>query len=159
MKFLTKTECEGWLPQKGRELPSRTNSLVHRVDFPTEPYRIYGLARFLGDFFLKNEAALLWITEWGIWPSSENWPMYYRLRRSFEDNRALEEAPGHFFLQGETDDLVSFIQLSLLNGWEGYVLTETAGNLFFSHDEFLELFVDNEGALRELEAELTEWAL
>jgi len=42
---------------------------------------------------------LLWITEWGIWPSSEN-------------------------LEHETEDLASFMQIAMLNGWGGYVLTD-----------------------------------
>jgi hypothetical protein len=37
---------------------------------------------------------LVWITEWFIWGSSENWNLYYKLRQSYGDLRLLPEAPG-----------------------------------------------------------------
>ena len=75
-------------------------------------------------------------TAWGIWPSSENWHLYYRLRQSYGDYRLLEETPGHLFLKHESEDLASFLQLAILNGWGRYLLAEADYvNVFFSHDE------------------------
>lgn len=85
--------------------------------------------------------ALLWITEWGIWPGSENWHLYYKLRHSYGDFRLLHEAPGHLFLDYEVEDLASFLQIVMLNGWGGYVLTEADYvHAFFSHDEYIDFF-------------------
>jgi hypothetical protein len=94
---------------------------------------------------------LLFVTEWGIWPSSENWHLYYKLRQSYSDNRLLQDAPGHLFLEHEMEDLTSFLQLSMLNGWGGYVLTEANYvNAFFSHDEYIDFFAENSASLAEI---------
>jgi hypothetical protein len=91
---------------------------------------------------------MLWITEWGIWPSSENLHLYYRLRQSYNDHRLLHEAPGHFFLQHEAEDLASFLQLAMLNGWGGYILAEAAYlNAFFSHDEYIDFYGRDESSI------------
>jgi hypothetical protein len=94
---------------------------------------------------------LLWTTEWGIWSSTENWHLYYQLRHSHGDQRLLHEAPGHLFLEYEAEDLTSFLQLSMLNGWSGYVLTHANyANVFFSHDEYLDFYSDNQDMLDEI---------
>jgi hypothetical protein len=94
---------------------------------------------------------LLWITEWGIWPSSENLHLYYKLRQSYGEPRLLQEAPGHLFLDYETEDLASFLQLAMLNGWGGYILTEANHmNVFFSHDEYLQFFAAEESNLADV---------
>jgi len=84
----------------------------------------------------------------GIWPSSENWHLYYKLRQTCGDNRLLHEAPGHLLLEHEAEALASFLQLSMLNGWGGYVLTEANYvNAFFSHDEYFDFFANNSANL------------
>jgi hypothetical protein len=88
---------------------------------------------------------LLLITEWSIWSSSENWHLYYRLRQSYGDRMLLHEKPGHLFLEHEAEDLASFLQIAMLNGWGGYVLTHANYmNAFFSHDEYLDFFAKPE---------------
>lgn len=77
--------------------------------------------------------------------------MYYKLRQSYGDFRLLHEAQGHLFLEHEADDLVSFLQLSMLNGWGGYVLTEMDYvNAFFSHDEYIDFFAKESANLPDL---------
>jgi len=67
--------------------------------------------------------------------------LYYKLRQSYQDARVLQEAPGHLFLEDESEDLASFLQLAMLNGWGGYVLTHADYvNAFFSHDEYIDFF-------------------
>jgi len=91
---------------------------------------------------------LLWLTEWGLWPSSENWHLYYKLRQTCNDPRLLDEAPGHLFLEHETEDLASVLQVAMLNGWGGYVLTEADYvNAFFSHDEYIDFFANHDANL------------
>jgi hypothetical protein len=115
-----------------------------RVPFPAKPYAIFSIAHWIATELTYRRETLLWITEHGIWPGSENWQLYYRLRQSYHDERLLQEAPGHLFLTHETEDLASFLQLSLLNGWGGYVLTDADyANLFFSHDEFIDFYSKN----------------
>ncbi len=98
---------------------------------------------------------LLWITEWSIWPSSENWHLYYKLRHNYGDLRLLHEAPGHLFLGHESEDLASFLQVAILNGWGGYILTQADYvNAFFSHDEFIDFFAKLDDNLQEVRKEL-----
>lgn len=121
---------------------------TERIAYPPEPYRIYYFAHWIATSLTYRQPALLWVTEWGIWPSSENWHLYYKLRQSYGDQRLLHEAPGHLFLQHEAEDLGSYLQLAMLNGWGGYVLTDANYvNVFFSHDEFIDFFAEQEAAL------------
>ncbi|SNT25336.1 hypothetical protein SAMN05421770_106103 [Granulicella rosea] len=94
---------------------------------------------------------LLWITEWGIWPSSENWRLYYKLRESYGDRQLLEDAPGHLFLEHETEDFASFLQLAIQNGWGGHIQPVAPYvTAFFSHDEYMDFYSNNKDILEEL---------
>jgi hypothetical protein len=142
MRFYTKDECEEWLCGLQRVKPDATPGVrTAHVHFPTAPSRILSLAQWVGSSLLYRSPALLWITEWGIWSSSENWHLYYKLRQSYGDIRLLHEAPGHLFLGHESEDLTSFLQIAMLNGWGGYILTQANYvNAFFSHDEYIDFF-------------------
>ena len=146
MRFCTKEECETWLSDQQRQKPDLMPDVrVERIEYPPEPYRVFFFAHWIASQLTHRRPTLLFITEWGIWPSSENWHLYYKLRRSYGDDRQLHEGPGHLFLEHEAEDLASFLQLSMLNGWGGYVLTEANYvNAFFSHDEYAEFFGSND---------------
>jgi hypothetical protein len=100
---------------------------------------------------------LLWPTEWGIW-GDEAEPIYYRIRQSYADHRLLHEAPGHLFLTHEREDLATFIQLTILNGWGGFILSHTNYlNAFISHDEYVEFFADEQLHIDIVKNELQKW--
>lgn len=149
MRFYKEKECNEWLKGRERVKPDAVEGLLSlRIPYPPKPHRLYYFAYWIGAELLFREPALLWLTEWGIWGSSENWHLYYQLRQHYGDNRLLHEAPGHLFLGYEAEDLTSFLQLAMLNGWGGYVLTHmNYANLFFSHDEFIDFFSDDQGIL------------
>lgn len=66
------------------------------------------------------------------------------------------EAPGHLFLKHEAADLTSFLQVSMLNGWGGYLLTHANYiNLFFSHDEFFDFYAERQEQLDEVRKALS----
>jgi hypothetical protein len=142
MRFYTKDECERWLHDRGRLKPDASPGLQReRFSYPKEPHRIFYVAHWIAKSLTFRQPTLLWITEWSIWPSSENWHLYYSLRHNYADQRLLHEAPGHQFLEYESEDLSSFLQLAMLNGWGGYVLTHANyTNAFFSHDEYIDFF-------------------
>jgi hypothetical protein len=139
MRFYTTEECKEWLRCRERVLPDIVpESAIESVSFPEKPYQLLFFSQWIANSLTYQKPTLLWITEWGIWPSSENWHLYYRLRQSYADHRLLHDAPGHLFLEQESEDLASFLQVALLNGWGGYVLTEADYvNVFFSHDEYV----------------------
>lgn len=147
LRFYTKEECETWLSERKRQKPDLTPGLlVERIQYPPEHYQVFFLAHWVASELTHRRPTLLFITEWGIWPSSENWHLYYKVRQTYGDSRLLYEAPGHLFLEHEVEDLASFMQLSMLNGWGGYLLTEANYvNAFFSHDEYIDFF-GNSGA-------------
>lgn len=67
----------------------------------------------------------------------------------------LHEAPGHLFLEYETEDLASFLQVAMLNGWGGYFLTQANYvNAFFSHDEYIDFFARSDQNLAEVRTAL-----
>jgi hypothetical protein len=152
MRFYTQQECEAWLNDREREKPDAVaEALSEQLPYPSSPGRIRYFASWIANSLTYRMPTLLWVTEWGIWPSSENWHLYYRLRQSYGDPKLLQEAPGHLFLDYETEDLASFLHLAMLNGWGGYVLTQANYvNLFFSHDEYIRFFADEVSNLAEI---------
>jgi len=152
LRFYTKEESDKWLSDRQRGKPDLMEGVsVERMEYPSEAHRFFFVARCIASQLTFRRPALLLITEWGIWPSSENWHLYYTLRRSYSDFRLLHEAPGHLFLEHEVEDLASFLQLSVLNGWGGYRLTEMDYvNAFLSHDEYIDFFAEKSSNLPDL---------
>src|SRR2546426_6536841 len=70
------------------------------------------LVRFLEPF----DHCLLWVTTWGVWRSSENLHLFYRLRESYGECKQLHDAPGMMFLSYEGTDLTTFVELALIFG-------------------------------------------
>jgi hypothetical protein len=152
LRFYTQVECENWLSDQQRRKPDAVpDAHVERVSYPPEAYRVFFVAHWIATSLTHGMPTLLWVTEWGIWPSSENWHLYYRLRQTYSDQRLLHEAPGHLFLEHEAEDLASFLQVAMLNGWGGYVLTQADYvNAFFSHDEYIDFFAEHDENLVEV---------
>lgn len=89
---------------------------------------------WLGDF----SDCLLWVCEFGIWPSREDLNVYYRLRASYGDLRQLSEASGHLFFTHERSDIGSFLSLAIQFGWGAHVLTGPSWTyMFLSHDGWM----------------------
>jgi hypothetical protein len=141
MRFYSAAECEKWLQDRDRQKPDAIAGMpVESIAFPPAASRFLFFAQWISTSLTFRMPALLWITAWGIWGPG-NSHLYYKLRQSYGDMRLLDEAPGHQFLEHESEDLASFLQLSLLNGWGGYLLTEANYvNVFFSHDEYLDFY-------------------
>lgn len=158
MRCYTSDECADWLAGRERVKPDTQAGLQREIlPFPSSAGRMLYVARWIATQTTYREPVLLWLTEWGVWPSSENWHLYYRLRQSYGDSRLLHEAPGHYFLDYEMEDLASFLQLTMLCGWDGYVLTgANYVNTFISHDEFIDFYAADAALLAETRAALGE---
>jgi hypothetical protein len=156
LRFYTKQECDEWLRGKERVKPDEdAQNCVERLAYPKEPHRVYSIAHWIATRLSYRLPTLLWVTEWGIWRSSENSHLYYKLRQSYGDHRLLHEAPGHLFLEHESEDLTSFLQIAMLNGWGGYILTQADYvNTFFSHDECIDFYAKREDNLADVRKEL-----
>lgn len=153
MRFLTKAECEQWWGEQRDKPDAVPDAYREHIHPPSEPGQIFYLARWLADSLTFRQSALLWITDWGI--STENWHLYYVLRHAYGDQRLLHEAPGHLFLDYETAELASFLQLAMLNGWGGYLLTEADYvNAFFDHDGFMEFYARSDVELEDIRRDI-----
>lgn len=148
MRFLTADEarhrCAGFvrLDQNGRPLPPRRETLHARAPIPGLT-ALTSFCRQLERALQPREACLLWVTDWGIWRSAENLHLYYRLRQAYGDPRLLDEAPAHLFLDHEGADLVSFLQVGMLCGWDMHLIPFVGyARAFVSHDGFVEFAAD-----------------
>jgi len=61
VRFYTENECEDWLHQRGRKKPGESTPHVQRIGYPTEPYRVFGLAHWLATSHTHRMPVLLWI--------------------------------------------------------------------------------------------------
>jgi hypothetical protein len=149
MQVYTKQGCEQWLAGCELSKPDATPGLARfHYLYPIRPYQVFFVTHWIASTFPRRMPVLLWITEWGIWPSSENWHLYYRLRESYGDRRLLHDAPGHLFLEHEAEDIASFLQLAMLNGWGGYLIPQINDvRMFFSHDEYIDFYAKDQTAL------------
>ena len=149
MRFWTEDECLAWckttqVPCDDRGRPVRPRESRHhaRSEIPPHYTRLNWFCKHLERSLQPREACLLWVTDWGIW--EENLHLYYHLRQSYGDLRLLSEAPGHFFLDYEGSDLVSFLEVAILCGWDVHLLPLVGySRAFVSHDEFVEFASDD----------------
>ena len=61
------------------------------------------------------DECLVWITEWGVWPSGEDWPGFYTWRGALGEGRSLDVAPGHRFDNHEGPLLAQLLELIMQN--------------------------------------------
>jgi len=154
MRFLTPAETKDWCEQSEIRLgakgtPERPSIEQHhvRLDIPQAFTRLTWFCQHLERSLQPRDTCLAWVTDWGVWGSSENLHLYYKLRQSYGDPRLLHEAPGHLFLRYEAADLVSFLQVGILCGWDIHLLpTVGYARAFVSHDEFVEFASDDSNA-------------
>ena len=151
MTFLALNETWDWCRTHGLQLDEhyRLPRIPHGSPHPGEVFFTFGdgqavdhqeaqhiARRCLGSIGAWDEL-LLWVTSWGIWPDSEDWPAYYAARGSRGERRALDDAPGHLFSSGEVGDLSVFLILVIEHGWDAELLA-TNGTIiqrrFISHD-------------------------
>ena len=148
MFFKTDKECSelarflGFDPEAlaKQQFPPSTSPNVIRLSIEDSRRAAYVLAKRLVSWLGPFRGCLLWVTEYGIWPSSENRHLYYRLRASYGDLRELQAAPGHEFLDYETADLVTFVDLVIQFGWGAYLLPIVGqACIFISHDGWVQV--------------------
>jgi hypothetical protein len=139
--------CEGHGFTSGREGYPVINQKKHSaVTYFSEKNwsQLTWFSGFLTSYLQPFRECLLWVTEWGVWPSSENLHLFYRLRESYDERRSLHDAPGHSFLGYENADLTTYIQVALQFGWGFYLVTSPSHHsAFVSHDEYVDFYTDD----------------
>jgi hypothetical protein len=152
MRFLEINEIWAWCAQHDialeREVrPAADPSLPEKTRWlyadGERSGREPGIAHRVVEAIAPWTECLLWVTQVGVWPSSEDWPTYYRMRGDRGERRSIEVAPGHLFDGGETDLLVEFLAAAMESGWDAFVLPvgerPSHVRVQVSHDEWIEV--------------------
>ncbi len=141
MKCLVNIECEHWLRNRG-VLESAGQLRRHfgtRQSFglPRDSGRRTAIARALAGA-IKDRPGLLWITGWGVWPSSENMHLFDLVRASFGEFRQVHEAGGHLYESGDEEILECLLDCVLYFSWDAWLIDDVARSAVgMSHDEAL----------------------
>ena len=154
MRFLEINEIWAWCAEHGIHLesgdsrPKPDPAFTHRKQIQYAFGRRSGREAEFGTACIQAlgewDECLLWVTQWGVWPSGEDWPRYYAARGRRDMRLSLRDAPGHWFGQGEKADLLEFFTMVLEFAWDAYVLpvhavSGTGVRVEISHDEWLEV--------------------
>src|SRR5712691_11900767 len=168
MRFLTKEESRAWcggnppfLDDRGHPVQWPASFRVARFVFTHEPAgRLFWLSRQIVASLDYWEEALLWVVLTGVWASSDNTHLYYRLRQSYGDLRHLDQAPGHLMLRHESEDLITILQLCMMFGWDAFVFPNCDyDRAFVSHDEYGEVAVPEGRSVKQFDATLNSAGL
>jgi hypothetical protein len=158
MKFLDDISCAAWCDERGyrtRRTMYGLHEPVLREDvpftdlaYPDDSGHKVALSKEIVHWSQSFESCLIWVREFGVWPSSEHRPLYDRFREALGDTGGLGSASGHLVERSDRDDAISVVALSLLFFWDVYVLPPTPGLVFFaSHDEYAGFFISAGNAL------------
>lgn len=147
MRFLKLNDCLRFASDAGvteAELAAAAQESAEipaiRVDIEDNRHRAFFLATQLVGLFQEFEYGLMWVTDFGIWPSSENQHLYYRLRRALGDSEKLNTHPGHLFAANEQDDFITFVHLAIEFGWGANILIKPPYKwVHTSHDGWLRI--------------------
>ena len=109
---------------------------------PSDSGHKTALSRVIASFFENDDEALLWIHEFGIWPSSEDWHLFEALRQSLGEQSTLSDKPGHLFSSSDLTAVRSLVALVLYFIWGAILYSPATGLVVkISHDEFLSVYV------------------
>jgi hypothetical protein len=147
MRFESESGCLEWCIQHryqvkklptGRSAPRTDDLAFVDMRFEADAGRRIALSKHVLKSYEKP--VLIWVTDWGIWPSSEHMPLFARFRQALGESRSIAEAPG-YVADPRNDDTLSLLSIAVLFLWDVYVLPEEQGHIFFSsHDEDVRLF-------------------
>lgn len=144
MQFFTSDQCAEWCRRHGYQLPPELERhgpserfVRHEFTIPADAGQRVALCRLLWSLDDNAQVTdrLLWINEWGVWPSSEHMPLFVRWRAAFGEMRTLAEAPGQLLDQGDHDDGLSVLIMACLFLWDCFIYLEEGVIVALSHDE------------------------
>lgn len=153
MNVLSAHECREWLSENLANglLPETLEAaypsyVVYRL--PADTGIKTAIARIVSHSIDTSRVGLLWITAWGIFPSSENMALFHAYRKSFGESRDLAAASGHLFAQSDLEHVECLLAMALYFCWDAAVY-EGTGTLVFvtSHDECISVRGNNEARL------------
>jgi hypothetical protein len=145
MRIVTAVQGADWLKARGLTGVQRRELAAHlpyeqAYHVPGDAGRKTALARELAAVTIEREELLIWISGWGIWPSSENQELFYAYRASLGERRSLMEAPCHVLESVDRIVLECLLDLILYFSWDS-ALVYAGGDAAVSvgHDEILSI--------------------
>ena len=157
MKIIDDKATVYWLSDRGFPNPVGKNLLpgfIGPLSFriPADSGEKTALSRKLISYLDTDDEMLLWINEWGIWPSSENINLFDGFRRSLGEYSSLKEKPGHIFSRSDIETIESLLSMVLYFFW-GAILISSTGNIIvkISHDEIIDIFVKDKKSLSNIQ--------
>ena len=139
MKALSAREAEAWcerraIPLDTRRLPLRPTEESFKI--PEDAGARVALVSRQLEAYRGDPEALVWFTEWSVWPSGERPHIFARLLASYGEERPLVEVPAVLFGPEEFEDLASFVAVGVLFLWDIFVLGWGGSKrMHYSHDE------------------------
>jgi hypothetical protein len=144
MQFLSRDACAAWCATaridclSGDAYPREPSGPSEKFEIPADAGRRVALARLLWESVAASAPqVLLWVTEFGVWPSGEHSPLAESARTAWGAPGPLSNYPGHLVYLGEHEDGLSVLVLAVLFLWDCWVLPSGGTKaVFISHDEF-----------------------
>ena len=98
------------------------------------------LARLVTHSIMSGRGYIFGIVEHGIWPSSENEPLFIRYRNSIGQAGSLDDWPFHWASAGDAEIVEGMLAISLYFIW-GVIAARDDGRVVIrtSHDEWLDV--------------------
>jgi hypothetical protein len=164
MRVILEAECEAWIASKLHGAFSWTSvesrhSYVATYLMPADTGRKTALARTLSALIHGPDESLLWITQSGVFPSSENMALFQGYRRSLNENRALASAPGHIFGSSDLEELECVLDLVLYFFWDASLFGPGGVWVRVSHDEVFSVNASDRAVLTEWQETLAPFEL
>jgi hypothetical protein len=126
------------MPTRPRGFPDEETHWRYEFRIPADAGQRIALCRTLWNHADEQDKIerLLFVEEWGVWPSGEHLPLFGSLRARFGEQRPLTEAPGQIFGAEEADDGLSFLIVCVLFLWDCWIFGSGGNVVMMSHDEY-----------------------
>ena len=117
VEFLNPSECSEWLVSNGYQVDSKGRPVFEgpplvRSALPEIIGRRIASCRSLWLGFFADQTSLLWITDWGVWPSGEHLPLANALRMGLGATKELAESPGVVVTPNTSDHGLSLLMVA-----------------------------------------------
>lgn len=123
--------------------------VARRYHIPEGSAPVHTLLRHCISWLVVDRASILvWINDYGVSSSNEDWNLYYRWRRSMGDMGVIDDTPGHLFMAHEAPDAISLLLMARVFGW-GFraVSRDWARGMSIDNDGHVVVVADQESAL------------
>jgi len=145
MKALTKEEANSWIINKAIILDEMKSFVgfthVQSEIIPNDSGKKNYISKEISNLNYGKEC-LLYIDEYGIWPSTENMELFNGYRKSIGINENLWEKPAHLITITEKTELYCLLCMVLYFSWGAFLISENANEIIrISHDEYIELLL------------------